>query len=131
VVREGEEVGNDTAATTTPDEVEEVDEADHTDLRLVDVVLSDMSAPWPQTSGFSVNSISNPYDRMMNTSGIPFRDHAGSMDLCKAALTFASDTLKPNGHFVCKFYQGGEAKQLEMALKKNVCPRLSREARVV
>ncbi len=43
------------------------------------VVLSDMSAPWPQTSGFAINTLSNPYRRMMNTSGTPFRDHAGSM----------------------------------------------------
>lgn len=49
------------------------------DERLVDVVLSDMSAPWAQTEGFWIKSISNPYYRMMNTSGMPFRDHAGSM----------------------------------------------------
>ncbi|KAK3305323.1 FtsJ-like methyltransferase-domain-containing protein [Chaetomium strumarium] len=66
-------------------------------LRLVDVVLSDM---------------------MMNTSGIAFRDHAGSMDLCHAALSFASDTLKPGGHFVCKFYQGAEDKAFEKLLQK-------------
>ncbi|KAL2262887.1 hypothetical protein VTK26DRAFT_9092 [Humicola hyalothermophila] len=66
-------------------------------LRLVDVVLSDM---------------------MMNTSGIAFKDHAGSMDLCRAALSFASDTLKPGGHFVCKFYQGAEDKAFEALLRK-------------
>lgn len=38
-----------------------------------------MSAPWEQTSGFNVNSLSNPYHRLMNTSGVAFRDHAGSM----------------------------------------------------
>jgi len=47
--------------------------------RTVDVVLSDMSAPWYQTSGFWKRSLSNPYRRMMNTSGNNFRDHAGSM----------------------------------------------------
>ena len=47
--------------------------------RTVDVVLSDMSAPWAQVKGFSNRSLSNPYRRMMNTSGIIFRDHAGSM----------------------------------------------------
>lgn len=47
--------------------------------RMVDVVLSDMSAPWEQTTGFWKKSLSNPYIRMMNTSGINFRDHAGSM----------------------------------------------------
>jgi len=35
-----------------------------------------------------------------------------------AALTFASDTLKPGGHFVCKFYQGSEDKAFENLLKK-------------
>ncbi|OTB08965.1 hypothetical protein M426DRAFT_129843 [Hypoxylon sp. CI-4A] len=88
------------------------------DGRLVDVVLSDMSAPWMQTTGFSSNTLSNPYNRMMNTSGMSFRDHAGSMDLCLAALQFASDTLKSGGHFVCKFYQGPEDKDMELKLKK-------------
>jgi len=47
--------------------------------RLVDVVLSDMSAPWLPTSGMWLKSISNPFYRMMNTSGIAVRDHFGSM----------------------------------------------------
>lgn len=47
--------------------------------RMVDVVLSDMSAPWEQTAGFWKRSLSDPYYRMMNTSGMSFRDHAGSM----------------------------------------------------
>ncbi|KAL2687526.1 hypothetical protein Neosp_005087 [[Neocosmospora] mangrovei] len=92
-------------------------EPDTPNQRLVDVVLSDMSAPWDQTSGFYVNSLSNPYHRLMNTSGNAFRDHAGSMDLCAAALQFASDTLKSGGHFVCKFYQGPEDKEFEKKLK--------------
>ncbi|KAH6985614.1 FtsJ-like methyltransferase-domain-containing protein [Ilyonectria sp. MPI-CAGE-AT-0026] len=91
--------------------------SDASSKRLVDVVLSDMSAPWEQTSGFNVNTLSNPYHRLMNTSGNTFRDHAGSMDLCAAALQFASDTLKAGGHFVCKFYQGSEDKLLEKKLK--------------
>lgn len=52
---------------------------DHGEARSVDVVLSDMSAPWEQTEGFWKRSLSDPYYRMMNTSGINFRDHAGSM----------------------------------------------------
>ena len=47
--------------------------------RAVDVVLSDMSEPWDQTAGFYKKSLSDPYFRMMNTSGNAFRDHAGSM----------------------------------------------------
>lgn len=45
----------------------------------VDVVLSDMSAPWYQTTGFWKRSLSDPHNRMMNTSGVTFKDHAGSM----------------------------------------------------
>lgn len=67
-----------------------------TSRNLVDVVLSDM---------------------LMNTSGIASRDHAGSMNLCEAALHFASDTLKPGGHLVCKFYTGAMDKSLEQQLK--------------
>ncbi|KAL2833221.1 ribosomal RNA large subunit methyltransferase J [Aspergillus cavernicola] len=85
--------------------------------RTVDVVLSDMSDPWLQTAGFWKRSLSNPYYRMMNTSGVTFRDHAGSMDLCRAALLFSHETLKAGGHFVCKFYQGAEDKVLEKQLK--------------
>ncbi|PNY26928.1 Ribosomal RNA large subunit methyltransferase E [Tolypocladium capitatum] len=87
-------------------------------VALVDVVLSDMSEPWHQTSGYTANTLSNPHHRLMNTSGNAFRDHAGSMDLCAAALQFASDTLKPGGHFVAKFYQGAEDKALELRLKR-------------
>jgi len=86
--------------------------------KMVDVVLSDMCEPWLQTEGFWKRSLSDPYIRMMNTSGINFKDHAGSMDLCIAALRFAYDTLRIGGHFVCKFYQGAEDKQLENQLKK-------------
>ncbi|KAI1463890.1 ribosomal RNA methyltransferase MRM2 [Daldinia caldariorum] len=98
-------------------------ESSHEDLsrngeRLVDVVLSDMSEPWPQISGFTVKTLAHAYFRMMNTSGMSFRDHAGSIDLCLAALQFASDTLKAGGHFVCKFYQGSEDKDLELKLRK-------------
>jgi 21S rRNA (uridine2791-2'-O)-methyltransferase len=38
-------------------------------------------------------------------------------DLCNAALRFSSDVLKTGGHFICKFYQGAEDKELEMQLK--------------
>lgn len=44
----------------------------------VDVLLSDMSEPWEQVSGFWMNSLTMPH-RMMNTSGIRVKDHFGSM----------------------------------------------------
>ncbi|KAL8953529.1 MAG: hypothetical protein Q9222_000633 [Ikaeria aurantiellina] len=38
-------------------------------------------------------------------------------DLCNAALKFGFDTLRPSGHFICKFYQGSEDKAFETRLK--------------
>jgi 21S rRNA (uridine2791-2'-O)-methyltransferase len=38
--------------------------------------------------------------------------------LCTAALTFAFDTVRTGGHFLCKFYQGSEDKALEKKLKR-------------
>ncbi|OAL38507.1 hypothetical protein AYO20_02156 [Fonsecaea nubica] len=95
---------------------EEEQDRQHLD-KSVDVVLSDMCEPWDPLEGLYKKSISNPYRRLMNTSGNAFRDHAGSMDLCRAALRFSYDTLKVGGHFVCKFYQGVEDKALEKSLK--------------
>lgn len=43
---------------------------------------------------------------------------ACTKDLCMAALTFCFDTLRTGGHFVCKYYQGNEEKDLELRLKK-------------
>ncbi|GAB1217545.1 hypothetical protein ATERTT37_006784 [Aspergillus terreus] len=96
----------DTAPPNIPTDVKE-GEHGNANERTVDVVLSDMSAPWYQTTGFWKRSLSDPYNRMMNTSG----------DLCRAALQFSFEVLKDGGHFVCKFYQGAEDKALEKQLK--------------
>ncbi|KAK2733462.1 2' O-ribose methyltransferase [Myotisia sp. PD_48] len=65
-------------------------------------------------------------DMLMNTSGTSIRDHIGSMDLCASALEFACTSLKPGGHFVCKFYQGSGEKEFENRLKE-VFHRVHRE----
>ncbi|KAJ4375185.1 2' O-ribose methyltransferase [Neocucurbitaria cava] len=65
---------------TIPDAKLTLKERDIRQGRAVDVVLSDMSEPWDQTAGFYKKSLSDPYFRMMNTSGNAFRDHAGSME---------------------------------------------------
>ncbi|ODV63631.1 RlmE family RNA methyltransferase [Ascoidea rubescens DSM 1968] len=57
-------------------------------------------------------------DMMANTSGIPFKDHLNSMELCEAALVVAIDLLKPNGTFVCKFFSGKEDQVLEKRFRK-------------
>ena len=46
--------------------------------QVVDVLLSDMSEPWA-TDSIWRKHLSDPYYRMMNTSGMNFRDHAGSI----------------------------------------------------
>lgn len=61
---------------------------DYTSDATVDVVLSDMSAPWEQSFHSPSRSLINPYARMMNTSGNPLRDHVGSMvSICLFILT--------------------------------------------
>lgn len=66
---------------------------DDAEGRVVNVVLSDMSEPWPLTASTWIKSVSNPYHRMMNTSGMAFRDHAGSMVcLCMQPSHSASNT---------------------------------------
>jgi 23S rRNA U2552 (ribose-2'-O)-methylase RlmE/FtsJ len=62
--------------------------------KMVDVVLSDMSAPWEQTTGFWKRSLSDPYIRMMNTTGINFRDHAGSMVSLYSPIKIVGSGLK-------------------------------------
>ncbi|KAF3939377.1 hypothetical protein ABW19_dt0208031 [Dactylella cylindrospora] len=84
----------------------------------VDVVLSDMCEAWPLTQGFHLNTVLIPWYRLMNTSGVGVRDHAGSMELCTAALKFCVDVLKPGGSFVCKFYQGKDDKALQRSIER-------------
>lgn len=91
VIKENEGVPNDERgyidrereSTAEVDEDEETDDgpvaSSDTGDGTVDVVLSDMSAPWQQTTGFWKKSLNDPYYRMMNTSGLAFRDQAGSM----------------------------------------------------
>ncbi|KAA8898439.1 FtsJ-like methyltransferase-domain-containing protein [Sphaerosporella brunnea] len=100
-------------------EREETEGEDHASKKkCVQLVLSDMCEPWESFANPFIRSLTEPYRRLMNTSGIRLRDHAGSMDLCNAALLFCLDVLKTGGHFVCKFYQGSEDKELEQNLKK-------------
>ncbi|CDK24542.1 unnamed protein product [Kuraishia capsulata CBS 1993] len=84
----------------------------------IDLVLSDMCAPFTLFSGFSSMTTNMPYFRMANTSGLVVKDHQMSLDLCDAALILAIDMLRPGGAFVCKFFTGAEDKLLEKRLEK-------------
>ncbi|AWU74043.1 uncharacterized protein C5L36_0A06370 [Pichia kudriavzevii] len=57
-------------------------------------------------------------DMMANTSGLAFRDHMMSMDLCDAALVTAVDLLKKDGSLVIKFFTGKEDNLLEKRLHR-------------
>jgi len=70
----GEEIGYIDMAEHQ-DDVGEGDDAG----RVVDVVLSDMSEPWPQTEGFWKNYLTEAYFRMHNVTGIRVKDHGDSM----------------------------------------------------
>lgn len=44
-------------------------------------------------------------DMAPKTSGIKFKDQVDSLELAYSALNLAINTLKTDGHFVCKFFQ--------------------------
>jgi len=60
------------------DQLEELNEEEGGG-KTVDVVLSDMSEPWPQTEGFWKNHLTEAYFRMHNVTGIRVKDHGDSM----------------------------------------------------
>lgn len=84
-----------TAEPTTPPTPTDIRTRDRQAGRVVDVVLSDMSAPWPLVTSTWVKSVNNPYLRMMNTSGMAFRDHAGSMVSLSPPFPRSSPCLFP------------------------------------
>lgn len=84
-------------------------EADLRDLNLEDI--------------FREHGFNPPFDIVMSdmmakTTGIKSADAARSMELCELALDVAKRFLKPNGTFVCKFFQSGEFGKLRSDIKK-------------
>lgn len=71
-----EELKEESRASST--EQDQQDQASTSD-QMVDIVLSDMCAPWLQLGGFQLRTINDPYIRMANTSGLAVRDHANSV----------------------------------------------------
>lgn len=47
------------------------------------------------------------------TMGDKFTDHIAQIDLARRALRLATEVLVPGGVFVCKVFEGGEAKAFE------------------
>jgi 23S rRNA (uridine2552-2'-O)-methyltransferase len=69
------------------------------------------------------HGFTEPFDIVMsdmapNTTGIKSADQARSLLLCEIALESAKRFLKPNGTFICKFFQSGEFGQLRNQIKQ-------------
>lgn len=83
------------AAAVAAEEAKAQEQDEEHQDKCVDVVLSDMCEPWDPLDGLYKKSISNPYYRLMNTSGNAFRDHAGSMvRITPAILSFVCVSSK-------------------------------------
>ncbi len=57
-------------------------------------------------------------DMAPSTTGVPFRDHVASVELCDRALDLASRMLTPGGVFVCKVFQGEDAPALRARIQE-------------
>jgi 23S rRNA (uridine2552-2'-O)-methyltransferase len=84
-------------------------EADLRDLHLEDVFRS---------HGFQPAFDIVMSDMMAKTTGIKSADQARSFELCELALLCAKKFLKPNGTFICKFFQSGEFGSLRADIKR-------------
>jgi 23S rRNA (uridine2552-2'-O)-methyltransferase len=56
-------------------------------------------------------------DMAPRTTGIRDVDQARSLELCEMAFQQAHKILKPNGYFVCKFFQSGDFNKYRAGLK--------------
>lgn len=80
-----------------------------------DITLPDVQQTMIDAAGGLVDVVL--CDAAPNTSGIALRDHALSIELVYAALTVARRTLKPDGHFVAKVFEGEDMPQLLVDLR--------------
>ncbi|KAL6929580.1 hypothetical protein ACO0SA_000983 [Hanseniaspora valbyensis] len=81
---------------------------------VVDVVMSDMygfiqtNEQYDKDRFYSNIGTNKSINRLQNISGITFKDHMGSVDLCDATLVVCLNLLKPGGTMVCKILRGEE-----------------------
>lgn len=72
---------------------------------------------------FAEHGFSGQFDLVLSdmapkTTGIKSVDQDRSFALCELALDVANRFLKPNGHFVCKFFHSGDFGKLRGEIKK-------------
>lgn len=58
-------------------------------------------------------------DMSPNISGVRFRDRFDSIELCRKAMNFAVQHLKPNGSFLCKLFPGKEVEEFRVELRQH------------
>ena len=98
------------------------------DLKKVDIKLPGNTSAFvgdildipAQLDGFSENGFNVVLSDMAPaTTGRKDVDAARSFELCETALNCALKSLKPQGNFVCKIFQGSEFKEFEKMVKLN------------
>ena len=57
-------------------------------------------------------------DMAPNTSGVRSADQARSAELCHQVLNIGRDHLIPGGHLVLKLFEGPDAKEIDLRMKK-------------
>ena len=96
------------------------------DLKKIDIKLPENTSAFvgdildipEQLSDFTENGCDVVLSDMAPaTTGRKDVDAARSFELCETALNCAINSLKPQGHFVCKIFQGSEFKQFEKRVK--------------
>lgn len=75
------------------------------------VLQDDVFALEPEQLAEVTDGRAPPFDAVISdmapaTTGVPFRDHVISVELCDRALALAGRMLVPGGVFVCKVFQG-------------------------
>lgn len=91
---------------------------------VVDVVMSDMygfiqtNEQYDKDRIYSNVGTNKSINRLQNITGITFKDHMGSVDLCDATLVVCLDLLKPGGNMVCKILRGDEEELLKERCEK-------------
>ena len=73
---------------------------------------------------FTEYEMTPPFDIVMSdmaprTTGIKITDQARSMQLCEMALEVGIKYLKPNGHFIVKFFHSEDFEDLRNMIRKN------------
>ena len=87
------------------------------------VLTEDAFGLEPERLGEVTDGRAPPFDLVLsdmapNTTGVPFRDHVASVELCDRAFALARRMLVPGGGFVCKVFQGEDEPDLRARIKE-------------